>query len=45
MNSTHIVKASEIKRAWYLVDAEGLALGRVASEVARILKEVKVERL
>ena len=38
MNATHIVKASEIKRAWYLVDAEGLALGRVASEVARILK-------
>jgi len=38
MNSTHIVKASEIKRAWYLVDAEGLTLGRVASEVAKILK-------
>ncbi len=38
MNATHIVKASEIKRAWYLVDAEGLALGRVASEVAKILK-------
>ena len=38
MNSTHIVKASEINRAWYLVDAEGLVLGRVASEVAKILK-------
>lgn len=38
MNATHIVKASEIKRAWYLVDAEGLPLGRVASEVAKILK-------
>lgn len=38
MNSTHIVKASEIKRAWYLVDAEGLSLGRVASEVAKVLK-------
>ena len=38
MNSTHIVKASEINRAWYLVDAEGLSLGRVASEVAKILK-------
>ena len=38
MNATHIVKASEIKRAWYLVDAEGLSLGRVASEVAKILK-------
>jgi len=38
MNATHIVKASEIERAWYLVDAEGLSLGRVASEVAKILK-------
>jgi large subunit ribosomal protein L13 len=38
MNATHIVKASEIKRAWYLVDAEGLTLGRVASEVAKILR-------
>ena len=38
MNATHIVKASEIERAWYLFDAEGLTLGRVASEVAKILK-------
>ena len=38
MNATHIVKASEIERAWYLVDAEGLSLGRVASEVAKILR-------
>ena len=38
MNATHIVKASEIQRAWYLIDAEGLTLGRVASEVAKILK-------
>ena len=41
MNATHIVKASEIERAWYLVDAEGLTLGRVASEVAKILKGKK----
>ena len=38
MNATHIVKASEIERAWYLIDAEGLSLGRVASEVAKILR-------
>ena len=38
MNGTHIVKASEIERKWYLIDAEGLVLGRVASEVAKILK-------
>ena len=38
MNGTHIVKASEIERKWYLIDAEGLVLGRVASEVAKILR-------
>jgi large subunit ribosomal protein L13 len=31
-------KVSEIKRAWYVVDADGLVLGRLASEVARILR-------
>jgi len=31
-------KVSEIQRAWYVVDAEGLVLGRLASEVARILR-------
>ena len=31
-------KASEIERAWYVVDAEGLVLGRVATEVARVLR-------
>ena len=38
MNGTHIVKASEIERKWYLIDAEGLVLGRLASEVAKILR-------
>jgi large subunit ribosomal protein L13 len=31
-------KASEIERAWHVIDAEGLVLGRVATEVARILR-------
>jgi large subunit ribosomal protein L13 len=31
-------KASEIERAWYVVDAEGMVLGRLASEVASILR-------
>ena len=31
-------KASEIERAWYVVDADGLVLGRLATEVARILR-------
>jgi large subunit ribosomal protein L13 len=35
---TYTPKASEIERAWYVVDAEGLVLGRMATEVARILR-------
>jgi len=36
--STYMAKPSEIKKKWYVVDAEGKALGRVASEVARLLR-------
>lgn len=35
---THAVKAEEIEREWYLVDAAGQTLGRLASRVAQILK-------
>ncbi len=35
---TYAPKASEIERAWFVVDAEGLVLGRMATEVARILR-------
>ena len=35
---TYSPKASEITRAWHVVDAEGLVLGRMATEVARILR-------
>jgi large subunit ribosomal protein L13 len=35
---TYMAKAEEVKRKWYVVDAEGKPLGRVASEVARILR-------
>jgi large subunit ribosomal protein L13 len=31
-------KVNEIERAWHLVDAEGLVLGRLATEVARLLR-------
>ena len=37
-NVTHSVKASEIERKWYVVDADGKVLGRLASEVAKLLK-------
>ena len=35
--STYFPKAGEIARKWYVVDASGKALGRVASQVARVL--------
>ena len=35
---TYSAKADEIKRKWYVVDAEGKPLGRLASEVAKILR-------
>jgi large subunit ribosomal protein L13 len=31
-------KVSEIQRTWYVVDADGLVLGRLASSVAHILR-------
>lgn len=33
-----MAKAEEVERKWYLVDAEGKTLGRLASEIAKILK-------
>ncbi len=35
---TYSPKVTEIQRAWYVVDADGLVLGRLASEVAAILR-------
>ncbi len=35
---TYSPKASEIQRAWHIIDADGLVLGRVATEAARILR-------
>lgn len=35
---THSVKASEIQRDWWIVDASDLVLGRLAAEVAHILR-------
>ena len=35
--STYFPKAGEVVRKWYVVDAAGQTLGRLASQVARIL--------
>lgn len=37
-NKTHSVKVSEIEKKWYILDAEGKPLGRLASEAAKLLK-------
>ena len=37
-NTTYSVKASEIERKWYVIDADGKVLGRLAAEVAKLLK-------
>ena len=35
---TYHAKPGEVEREWLLVDADGLTLGRLASEIAQILK-------
>ena len=37
-NTTHSVKANEIEKKWYIIDAANKPLGRVATEVAKLLK-------
>ena len=38
VNKTYSPKPSEIERQWYVVDATDLPLGRLASELAQILR-------
>ena len=35
---SYIAKPAEVERKWYVVDAEGKTLGRLASEVASVLR-------
>lgn len=35
---TYVAKPQEIERKWYVVDAEGQVLGRLAAQVAAILR-------
>ncbi len=41
MNSTYRAKDNEVKHEWYLINAEGKILGRLASEIAQILRGKK----
>ena len=38
MNTTYATKASDIERKWYVLDAEGVVLGRLAAEVSKLLR-------
>jgi len=38
MRTTHITKPSEVTRKWYVVDASGHTLGRLSSEIAKVLR-------
>lgn len=33
-----MAKTNEVERKWYVIDAEGKVLGRLASEIASILR-------
>ena len=35
---TFMAKAGQVERKWYVVDASGMALGRLASQVAAVLR-------
>ena len=41
MSSTYMAKPQDIERKWYVIDAEGKTLGRLASEAAAILRGKK----
>ncbi|MGI5901661.1 MAG: 50S ribosomal protein L13 [Desulfitobacteriia bacterium] len=36
--TTQFAKADEVERKWYVIDAKGIPLGRVAAEAARLLR-------
>ncbi|MDF9446133.1 uL13 family ribosomal protein, partial [Limosilactobacillus mucosae] len=38
MRTTYMAKPGEVDRKWYIVDAKGISLGRLASVVASVLK-------
>lgn len=35
---SYMAKANEVERKWYVIDAEGKVLGRLASEIASVLR-------
>jgi large subunit ribosomal protein L13 len=41
MSGSFIAKPHEVERKWYVIDAEGQTLGRLATEIASILRGKK----
>ncbi|MFN8471980.1 MAG: 50S ribosomal protein L13 [Anaerolineae bacterium] len=35
---TYVTKPADVQREWYVVDAQGKTLGRLATEIARVLR-------
>ena len=44
-NKTFIPKVADLKRSWFIIDAEGLVLGRLAAIVANKLRAVSYTHL
>ena len=38
MRSTYMAKPNEVERKWYIIDAEGKTLGRLATEAASLIR-------
>lgn len=38
MRTTYMAKPNEVERKWYVIDAEGKTLGRLASEAAALIR-------
>ena len=36
--NTFMAKSADVQRKWYIVDAEGVVLGRLASQIASVLR-------
>jgi large subunit ribosomal protein L13 len=38
LNKSYVAKPNEVERKWYVIDAEGKTLGRLATQIATILR-------
>lgn len=38
MRSTYIAKEADLEKKWYVIDANGMTLGRMSAEIAKILR-------